>query len=137
MKKKKKPVAPLVTSMSTTIRNHEYDNGTQVTTPEQTIQRKKRFLKVLDKAISQIEENLTNGNMKLIDSIDIERVVKLTLLVSGEADSISGKSDVKETVSTAEAEASKLAESIDENDTDIKAMFDRMFATFNEQNNKE
>jgi hypothetical protein len=111
-----------------------------VATPAETVERKKVFLEVLDKATEQIIKNLEDGKMSLDSSLDLDRVIKLSLLVSGEPDSIHGKSG-SESVSEAELEAQKLSMSkieavLDVDDPDVKAMYDKLYENYNKMNDE-
>lgn len=138
----KKQRRALVSSVSARIRNTTYE-GTKnvVATKEETIERKKVFLDVLDKSMEKIIDNLNNGKMTLDTSLDLDRIIKLSLLVSGEADSITAKSG-SETVNEASLENHRLSiekveEILDDNDPDVKAMFDKLYAQYNELNDRE
>ena len=140
---KKPPITkrPMVSSISARIRNTVYENTTtEVTTPEETAGRKKLFLEVLDKAMEQIADNIESGKMALDTSLDLDRVIKLSLLVSGEADSITGKSG-KETTQEIELESKKLSMSkieqiLDLDDPEVKAMYDKLYDSYNQINDE-
>lgn len=143
MPKKQQPMNknPLVSSVTARIKNTSYSSGTdQVATPEETLKRKRNFLSILDKATDKLMENLESGKMTLDTSLDLDRIIKLSLLVSGEADSITGKSG-KETTSELEVESKKLSmakiESIlDPDDPEVKAMYDKLYDSYNKLNDE-
>jgi hypothetical protein len=123
------------------IKNTTYESSsTQVATPEETIGRKKKYLGILDKAIDKIADNLESGKMALDSSLDLDRIIKLSLLVSGEADSITGKSG-KETTQEMDVEAKKLSMSkiesiLDLEDPEVKAMYDKLYDSYNKLNDE-
>lgn len=129
-----------MSSVSARIKNTTYDStSTMVATPAETIERKKLFLEVLDKATEKIIDNLENGKMSLDSSLDLDRIIKLSLLVSGEADSITAKAG-SETTQEASAEAqlsmSRIEEILDVNDPDVKAMYDKLYENYNKVNDE-
>lgn len=134
---------PLISSVATRIRKTNYESSStdKVATPEETIERKRGFLSMLDAAAAKLAENIENGTMQLDNTLDLDRVIKLSLLVSGEADSITGKSG-SESVSEVEMQAKKL--SIDKieqilnlEDPEVKAMYDKLYDSYNELNDQE
>lgn len=134
---------PLISSVATRIRKTNYESSStdKVATPEETIERKRGFLSMLDAAAAKLAENIENGTMQLDSTLDLDRVIKLSLLVSGEADSITGKSG-SESVSEVEMQAKKL--SIDKieqilnlEDPEVKAMYDKLYDSYNELNDQE
>lgn len=139
-KKQSMNKTPLVSSMTARIKNTVYECGDQVSTPEETLTRKRKFLSILDKATEKIIENIDSGKMALDTSLDLDRVIKLSLLVSGEADSITGKSG-RETTNELEIESKKLSmakiESIlDLEDPEVKAMYDKLYDSYNKLNDE-
>lgn len=140
---KKQPInrKPLVSSVTARIRNTTYDSSsTVVATPEETCKRKKSFLNILDKATEKIMESIESGKMTFDSTLDLDRVIKLSLLVSGEADSITGKSG-KETTQEMDIEARKLSMSkiesiLDLEDPEVKAMYDKLYDSYNKLNDE-
>lgn len=140
MAKQKHPRKPLVGSVATRLKSTQFSNGVEVTTPEETKQRKQEFLSVLDTAIVQFKQNLAKGKVGLDSTLDLERLIKLTLLVSGEADSISGKTSSKETeVGTEDVKISmsKIEEILSLDDPDVKAIYDKLYQGYNEINDEK
>lgn len=139
-KKKSKP-APLVSSISTMARSTIVNNGVTVTTSEETAARKTKFLSILDKATDQFVSNLENNKVELNNSLDLERIVKLVLLLSGEADSITGatsKGEIQADVSTdAKLSMSKINEILDMNDPAVLGIFNRLYEGYNQINDAE
>ena len=138
-KKKHVPQAPLVSSVSARIKQTIPDNGVEVATPEETKNRKKNFLAMLDKATEQFTKNLEKGKVDLSTTLDLERIVKLTLLVSGEADSIHGSSKTTETETSAENDKiaiSKVEEILNSDDPAVEEIFNKLYEGYNELNGK-
>lgn len=138
-KKKHIPQAPLVSSVSARIRQTVPDNGVTVTTPEETTARKKIFLAMLDKATEQFTKALEKGKVELNSTLDLERIVKLTLLVSGEADSIQGSSKTTETetsVESAKIAMSKVEEILDSDDPTVSDIFNKLYEGYNKMNDE-
>jgi len=140
-KKSQTPRAPMVSSISTRIKQTIPNNGVEVATAEETKGRKKNFLQMLDKATETMMTNLSNGKVDLTTSVDLERIVKLTLLVSGEADSINGSTASQELETTAGTEAkmsmSKLDEILGKDDPAVLELFKRIYNGYNEVNDAE
>lgn len=138
-KKKHVPQAPLVSSVSARIRQTVPDNGVVVTTPEETVNRKKNFLAMLDKATEQFTKALEKGKVELNSTLDLERIVKLTLLVSGEADSIQGSSKTTETetsVESAKIAMSKIEKILDSDDPTVNEIFNKLYEGYNKMNDE-
>lgn len=138
-KKKHIPQAPLVSSVSSRIKQTVSDNGIVVTTAEETANRKKNFLVMLDKATEQFTKNLEKGKVELNTTVDLERLVKLTLLLSGEADSIQGNSKITETEASVEGNnlaISKVEEILDFDDPSVKEIFDKLYEGYNKLNDE-
>ena len=138
---KKHNQPPLVTSVSSTIRKTIQD--TQVVTPEEVKEKKKDVLGVIDQALELFKKNLVDGNVALNSSLDLERLVKLMLLVSGEADNITGKphgeqeQDTTVTLQTAGLSASKIESILNLDDPDVQSMFDKLYYGYNQENDIE
>ena len=128
--------SPLVSSVTARIKHMVYEGSTnEVATPEETVARKKLYLGILDKAMAKIEENLDNGKMTLETSADLDRVIKLSLLVSGEANAIVGKSGT-ESVNETDIEArqlsiDKLERILDLNDPEVQAVYNKLYENYN------
>ena len=137
----KQPQAPLVTSVTSTLRKTV--SSTQVVTPEEVMEKKKDVLGILDSALDIFKKNLNDGKVEMTSSLDLERVVKLMLLVSGEADNITGKphgeqeQDVTATVQAAGLSMSKVESILNIDDPEVKSMFDKLYEGYNTENDKE
>ena len=68
-------------------------------------------------------------------SKEVEKAVKLMLLLSGEADSISGKtSETEVNAETMKLSISKIEEILQEDDPEVIAMYNRIYDKYNELN---
>lgn len=135
--------SPLVSSVSTQLRKTVDLNNTSPITPDELKEKKQKLMGILDNATLQFIKNLEEGKVELTSSLDLERIVKLTLLLSGEADTITGSSlsqgELETTVGTSSAELSmsKVEEILNLDDPDVKAMFDKLYEGYNEKNNEK
>lgn len=140
---KNQPQTPLVTSVSTTLRKTIQPNSTQVCSPEEIKEKKQNMMKVVDKSLQLFEEKLMAGKIPMNSSADLERLIKLQLLLSGEADSRVGKpyGEVEqESVVTEQAASismSKIEEILQLDDPEVKSMYDRLFDGYNSANDTE
>ena len=136
--KKKQPQVPLVKSITTQLKKTVKQNTTEATTKEEIIARKKDALDIIDTAIVQIKQNLNNGNMQLDSTSDFERMVKLMLLLSGEADSRSGSSlNEDEVTQTTNINIDTVEEALNPKDEDVQAVYQKLLHAFNETNDTE
>ena len=107
---------------------------------EEVKERKKDMLGVLDKTLEVFKKNLASGKVEINSAIDLERIIKLTLLLSGEPDSVTGKStgeQEQETTITAEQQgisSFKIDEVINMEDENVKELFDKLYKGMNEAN---
>ena len=108
-------------------------NPTQVSTPEETKERKKRMLGIVDSALDNFKNNLDAGRVVLDSSLDLERLVKCALVLSGEPDTITGKSS-NQSEEHQIVDASKINEILDENDPMVKSLFDKLYKGYNKLN---
>lgn len=113
---------------------------TKVATEEETKERKARFLNILDKSATEFLSKLDKGKIVINSTADLERIIKLTLLVSGEANSIVGKEgmETKETqnLDALNVNIEDISELLDKDDPEIKAVFDKLFYKYNDENDK-
>ena len=136
--KKKQPQVPLVKSITTQLKKTVKQNTTEATTKEEIIERKKDALDIIDTAMKQIKQNLCNGNMQLDSTSDFERMVKLMLLLSGEADSRSGNSlNEDEVTQTTNINIDTVEEALNPKDEDVQAVYQKLLHAFNETNDTE
>lgn len=138
----KQSPAPLVSSVSTQLKKTVATaTANNPISDEELVEKKKRLLGVIDDATEQFIQNLVDKKVELTSSLDLERLVRLTLLLSGEADSITGSSGQQtETTTTigspAEISMSKVEEILNLDDPEVKAMFNKLYNGYNEVNNK-
>ena len=130
---------PLVTSISTTLRKTLHAD-TQVVTPEEIREKKKDMLGIINDSLELFKKNLSEGKVSMTNTADLERLIKLQLLVSGEADSRVGKpygeSEQETTVSSqaASISMSKIEQILTMEDEDVKNMFNKLYEGYNEAN---
>lgn len=127
--------APLVTSVSTTLRK-TLQSSTQVISDEEIKVKKKEMMGVIDDSLELFKKNLLEGKVTMTTSADLERIIKLQLLLSGEADSRVGKSTENETETTVQSaiSMSKVEEILDIEDEEVKNMFNRLYEGYNKAN---
>ena len=121
----------LISNVSSTLRRQH--SFTQIVTPEQAKQNKSRMLDIVNTALDKFTKNLTEGKVKLDSSLDLERLVKLALILSGEADSITGK-PAHQSEQVEITDLSKIGQILDDNDPDVKAMFEKLYQGYNNLN---
>ena len=134
---KNQPQTPLVTSVSTKLRK-TIRPDTQVVTPDEIKEKKKDLMGVVDSGIELFKKNLAEGKVDMSTSLDLERLVKLTLLLSGEADSVTGKpygeTDQETSITAQSISMSKIEEILDLNDPEVKSMYEKISKGYNELN---
>ena len=134
---KNQPQTPLVTSVSTKLRK-TIRPDTQVVTPDEIKAKKKDLMGVVDSGIELFKKNLAEGKVDMSTSLDLERLVKLTLLLSGEADSVTGKpygeADQETSITSQSIYMSKIEEILDLNDPEVKSMYEKISKGYNELN---
>ena len=139
MPKKQRPI--LVSSVTTRIRNTVYNtNSTEVSSPEETVERKRDLLNLIDLAIPKLAENITSGELKLNTTTDLDRITRLALLLSGEAESVTGKAGsetTQEEEESARLSISKIEQILNPEDPEVKAMYDKLYDSYNEINDEE
>ena len=139
---KKKPQTPLVSSMSTVLRK-SIKSSTQVVTPEQIKEKKLDWLGVVNDSLDLFKKNLIDGKVDMSSSLDLERLVKLGLLLSGEAETITGKPNSEQevtavdSVQAASANMSKIDEILDSDDPDVQSLFKKLYEGYNKKNDQE
>lgn len=134
--KKKQPQKPLVSSISTVLKK-TIRSDTQVCTPEEVVKKKRDMLDIVDNSLKVFSRNLSEGRVDMTTSSDLERLVKLSLLLSGEADSITGKpaNQVEENkLDSVEISMSKVEQILSPDDPEVKSLFDKLYNGYNEEN---
>lgn len=134
---KKTEHKPLVTSISTTLRK-TYQSPTQVVSIEDVKQRKKDMLDIVDKSLEIFKSNLANGKVSLNSSIDLERITKLMLILSGEPDSVVGQPNGEQITTTeSSVEMSKADQILNRDDPEVQSMFKKLYEGYNKINDEE
>lgn len=133
---------PIVNSVASQLkRTVKPISDTNPATPEQTKKRKQKLLDILDKSADEFLNALSKGEAELRTSADLERIVKLTLLLSGEADTIQGNSAMEETVNDtklmAELSMSKVEDILNPDDPAVKEIYNKLFEGYNSINDTE
>lgn len=128
----------LVSSVSTQLKK-SYATQTPTMSKEELKKKKENFMDIIGVATSKFVDNLNKGNVELDSTLDLERLVKLTLILSGEADSITGSTtqSTETTITTQDVPMSKLDEILKMDDPDVKAMYDKIYAGYNDMNDTE
>lgn len=137
MANKKTPSTPrpMISAAAAKIRSVTTYNGTQVATPEETQKRKRGFLDTIDMIASKFQNDIQADKVRITSVADFEKLVKLALLLSGEADSISGKAAETEVASeTMRLSMSKIEEILKEDDPEVIAMYNKLYEKYNELN---
>lgn len=141
MAKAKKKAAPKVSSVAKRISSTIYNNGVDITSLEETDKRKRKLLGIFDSAIDKIAEKLNNNEIELNSTLDMERVAKCALLLSGEATNINGSTNSVTMEAEAGAELknamSKAEKILDDNDPVVLAMYEKLYRGYNDLNDEE
>lgn len=136
---KSQPQTPLVTSISTTLRK-TIQSPTQVMSTEEVKEKKKDLLGVIDQSLNIFKKNLEDGKVDMSTSLDLERLTKLMLLLSGEADSVMGRPHGEQVVDTTASlqsigvSMSKVESILDLSDPTVKAMYEKLYSGYNTAN---
>lgn len=138
-KKKPQITAPQVHSVTAELkRTFEGATGVKAAETDETVQRKKKALQITDAAMEKILAGIQNGSIQLTTSSDIERVLKMMMLLSGEPDSITGSTGGTETVTdtrlVAESSMSRIREILSGDDPNVKALYQKLFDGYNALN---
>ena len=111
-------------------------NSTAVSTPEETRDRKKKALSIVDTALEQFQQNLQAGVVQLDSSLDLERLVRCFMVLSGESDAHGNTVEDPEQP-TQSVDTSKIAEILNEDDPMVQALFEKLYNGYNELNDVE
>lgn len=139
MKKKTNTQPPVVSSYSTTLRKAV---GDEIATAEEMQERKKGVLSIIDDSLALFKSNLSAGNVSMTTSSDLERIVKLMLLISGEADSRAGKplgeveTETETTITTPTSGISidKIESILNTDNESVQDIYNKLYTAFNESN---
>lgn len=137
---KNQPQTPLVTSVSTKLRKTLLPD-TQVATPDEVKEKKRTLLDIVQQGTDLFKKNLSEGRVEMSTSSDLERLVKLTLLLSGEADSVTGKPhgevDQETSIVAQSISMSKIEEILNLDDPEVKKMYEKISQGYNELNDSD
>ena len=137
MKKKTNTQPPVVSSYSTTLRKVV---GDEIATAEEMQERKKGVLSIIDDSLALFKSNLSAGNVSMTTSSDLERIVKLMLLISGEADSRAGKplgeveTETTITTPTSGISIDKIESILNTDNESVQDIYNKLYTAFNESN---
>lgn len=134
MKKQKTVPVHKPTVSSVTTKFKHFQNGVQVSPVEDTLARKQKLLGLLDLAVAQAEEKIQSGKLEITSTADIERLIKMTLLVSGEANDIQGSIDSTEIESSQALSMSQIDKILDIKDPSVQEMYKKLYAGYNKVN---
>lgn len=127
---------PLVTSVSTSLK--KTIQSTQVVTEDEIKEKKRDVLNVIDKTLDIFKKNLNDGKVEMSSSLDLERIVKLMLLLSGEPDSVTGKphGEQEQEVITQQTGVSdsKVEEVLNWDDPEVQSLYNKLFQGYNSAN---
>ena len=130
---KAKARQPLVTSVSETLKTSNITT-TKVTTEDETKARKSNMIAIADKALELFKKNLEDGKVELRSTLDLDRIARLLLLLSGEAESLTAS----ETTVSAQAsvDMSKATQILDVNDPKVKELYEQLYLGYNKANDE-
>ena len=90
--------------------------------------RRDKLLSVLDRALNQFSDSLNRGNVKMKSTQDLERIVRSTCMVlsqfTAQSDTTTSSTTVESTVLNTE-------------DPDVKSVYNKLFNTYNQQNDTD
>lgn len=130
-----KNTTPLVTSVSTTLRK-TLQKPTQVATVEEVKEKKRDMLNTIDKGMELFKKNLAEGKVKMESTIDLERLVKLMLIISGELDN-SDQQESTITSQTPNIDVNKIDTILDTSDPTVKELYNKLYESYNTANDVE
>lgn len=108
----------------------------EVPKEEDLQERKSKMFRILDYTINIFEDNLKQGKVKIKSTQDLERIVKMILLISGEPDSIV-KQDTDITMENVNTEQIEVVrEMLQNGDPAILAIKERLLSIQNTQNDE-
>ena len=107
------PVTSVLTSLNKTPNDESI--------PQTPTERKQKLLNIVDKAIDGFAENLKNGKVKLNSTSDLERLISLAMMLTGEL-----------TLPAAEIVDTKPI--LSQDDPKVKAIFEQYFSQYNQKN---
>lgn len=127
--KKKIEKAPLVTSVASLIRTSP--ELTTLPPVERTKVRKEKLLSILDKSADRFLEKLEKDEIQILTTSDLERIVKLTLTLSGEPD---GNIPATQLTESTETSIERTAVQLDPENPAVKDVFAMLYEGMNTEN---
>ena len=89
---------------------------------------KQKIANIVNTALDQFAANLATGKIELKSTVDLDRLVKISLLLSGELNpDNSGENFSK----------SKLESVLDDNDPEVTSMYHKLFENYNKLNDAD
>lgn len=125
MKKKQKHTEPLVTSVASVVRSVQ---DTRPFTADEVRAEKRVMHGILKDSLRIFSDKLKSGEVEMSTSLDLERLVKMMMLIMGEPDGVP-QADVKQTVVT-------FAEPLSLDDPDVKSVYERLTESYNDHNDQ-
>lgn len=107
-------------------------NGVQVTTTEETAKRKQGFLSILDDLAEKYSEKVKKDKINIHGTMDLERLIKLTLLLSGEPESVTSQTGVEQV----EQGFVNVEKVLDPNDPLVNEIYQRLLHGYNDENDE-
>lgn len=126
---------PVVSSVTTQLKKKITPQIVEASTPEETKQRKENCLDIIDIATDTFKKNLLKGVVPLRTTLDLERIVKLMLLLSGEAESRVGKEP--EVIEEDIMEIDAIKKMIDQEDPLLLQLQEKLFEALNDNNDSK
>ena len=92
------------------------------------------MIAIADKALELFKKNLEDGKVELRSTLDLDRISRLLLLLSGEAESLTAS----ETTVSAQAsvDMSKATQILDVNDPKVKELYEQLYLGYNKANDE-
>ena len=113
----------LVTSISSMFKT--YPNNSK----EENVLRRNKMLFILDKTLDQFAENLNRGKIKINSTLDLERIVRSSCLVMDESE--------QKPADTTDTSENATKQNLNINDPDVKSVYQKLFTTYNSENDTE
>lgn len=127
-------VSSLAQNLSANLSYTKYNNGVQVNSQEDVKTQKQAFLSIVQSATSKFSDNLQAGNVELTSTLDLERLVKMFLVLSGEASDIQGHVDSATGNIEQKTAMSRIEEIIGDDDPAVLELFSKLYEGYNQLN---
>jgi hypothetical protein len=128
-----------ISSFSKKLKKSMSPDIVQATTREQLEQRKSTMLEVLDKSLNEFVLLLSKGKIPIKNTLDLERIIKLTLLVSGEANErqgIEASTSEEEIEQIGRTELETVKDLLKTNDPSVQALKNKLIEALNNKNDE-